>query len=84
MGDIMSLLHTLISNDHRTYNLRNIAKWKLQFNIWPRRCRLSNKLLWLTYSYKGVRMITGPGESIFYNYYIEKSEFILWNLRGKK
>jgi hypothetical protein len=32
----------------------------------------------------GARVITGPGTPVEEYYYIEKSEFIFWNLRGKK
>lgn len=74
----------LVGDSLGMWGLKRISKWELKFNFLPRRCRLSNKLLWLTYSYKGIYMLTGPGDTIFDKCYIEKSHFILWNLRGKK
>jgi len=63
--------------------LIRISKWKLSFNFFPRKCCLSKKLLWLNYSYKGTYLLTGPGDTIFIDYYIDKLEFILWNLKRK-
>jgi len=42
---------------------------------------LTEKTLWLERCYKGSRMITGPGEPIFIDYYIDKFEFLIWQLR---
>lgn len=80
----MLSLAKLIGDSPDMWGLKKISKWELQFNFLPKRCFLSNKLLWLTYSYKGTYMLTGPGDPFFDDYYIEKSEFIFWNLRGKK
>jgi hypothetical protein len=38
----------------------------------------------MKYCYKGERMITGPGDPVFLDYYVDKTEFIIWNLKGKK
>lgn len=77
----MPIAQAPISQD---WGLSRVKVWKLHFNLWPRKCFLSGKPLWFKRSYKGIQMITGPGDPVFCDYYIEKSEFIMWNLKGKK
>lgn len=31
--------------------------WRREFILWPRRCSISNKLMWLTYAYYGWRYV---------------------------
>jgi hypothetical protein len=66
------------------WGLRRATGWKLKL-CWtrPRNCFLSGKPLWGRLAYHGVRVITGPGESIYEDYWIEKQEFIIWNLKGR-
>jgi hypothetical protein len=66
------------------YGLSRARDWKLSICLWPRRCFLSDKPLWLKRAYVGVRMITGPGTPVYETYYIDRTEFLLWNLKGKK
>ena len=66
------------------WGLFQVNNWHLHFCLWPRTCYLSGKRLWFKKCYRGWRFITGPGTPVFDGYYIEKSEFIFWNLRGKK
>ena len=53
--------------------------WGLRF----RTCFLTGKQLWGKKAYHGVRIITGPGEPVLDHYWIDKNEFILWNLKGR-
>jgi len=63
------------------YGLTRAISWHLHFCLWPRKCFLTEKTLWLEQCYMGSRMITGPGEPIFVDYYIDKFEFLLWQLK---
>ena len=54
---------------------------ELKFAWWPRRCYLTNKLVWLKFGYKMTRMITGPGEPIYQTRWHDKDEHIIWQLK---
>ena len=46
------------------------AKWKLKFALWPRRCAISNKWIWMKRGYEGTAIWTGPGDPVFeYNWH---------------
>ena len=57
------------------------VKWHLHFCWLPSKCFLTDKNIWLKKCYKGTRMITGPGEPVSVDYYIDKHEFLLWQLK---
>lgn len=59
------------------------AVWYLKFAWLPRRCEVSNKLIWLTRAYKGTVMWTGPGDPIIEHKWISKQEFLFSRMRGK-
>jgi hypothetical protein len=65
--------------------LSRATGWKLKL-CWtrPRTCFLTGKQLFGKRAYHGVRMITGPGEPIYVDYWIEKTEFLVWNLKGRR
>ena len=71
---------SLRSQDH---GLTRVYDWHLHFCLWPRKCFLTDQTIWLKLSYKGTRVITGPGEPVFVDYYIDKYEFLLWQLKGQ-
>jgi hypothetical protein len=57
------------------------AEWKLTFLLWPRRCVLSNKLLWLKYAYEGTATWHGPGEPVHETLWHDKIEHIIFQLK---
>ena len=63
------------------WGLRRIFDWHLHLCVWPRKCFLTERKLWLEQCYKGTRVITGPGEPVSIDYYIDKYEFLLWQLK---
>jgi len=63
------------------WGLTRIFDWHLHFCWLPSKCFLTNKNIWLKKCYKGTRMITGPGEPVFIDYYIDKFEFLIWQLK---
>ncbi len=65
------------------WGLQRAKNWKLKFCWMPKHCFLSGKPLWGKRAYHGVRMITGPGEPVFEDYWIDKNEFMIWNLKGR-
>jgi hypothetical protein len=62
------------------WGLSRARGWKLVLCILPKTCFLTGKNLWGKRCYKGTRIITGPGEPVIEDYYIEKFEFIKWQL----
>ena len=46
-------------------------------------CFLTGKILWGKHAYHGARLIMGPGEHIYDQYWVEKNEFIITRLKGK-
>jgi hypothetical protein len=66
------------------YGLNKATGWKLKLCWIPKNCFLSKKPLWGKRAYHGERWITGPGEPVFVDYWIEKTEFLIWNLKGRK
>ena len=63
------------------WGLTRATGWHLHFCLLPRQCFLTDRKLWLERCYKGTRMITGPGEPVFVDYYIDKFEFLIWQLK---
>lgn len=57
------------------------CSWQLSFSWLPRRCSISNKLIWLKYAYRGIRVITGPGEAIVDVRWHDGVEHMLWQLK---
>ena len=64
--------------DYLTPYLKYVKEWNLHFCIIPRKCVLTNKIMWLKDCYKGERVIKGVKEI----YYIEPTAFIVWSLKN--
>lgn len=66
------------------WGLNRAKWWELKLCWLPKRCFLTGKLLWGKYAYHGENWITGPGEPVVNHYWIERNEFMIWNLKGRK
>ena len=66
------------------WGLKRASNWKLKLCWRPAHCYISGKKLWGKQAYYGERWITGPGEPVMESYWIEKTEFLIWNLKGKQ
>ena len=62
------------------WGLNRATDWKLHFCLWPRTCFLTQKKLRFKLCYKGVHTLANRGETFSDNYYVDKHEFIIWNL----
>jgi hypothetical protein len=58
------------------------AGWEYKFSLWPRRCLISNKVIWLKYAYKGTAMWTGPGTPAYQYQWHDATEHLIWKLKG--
>ena len=79
-------IESMVDQEPRSqeWGLFQIKNWHLHFCLWPRTCYLTGKQLWLKQCYVGSRKVRYENTFIEDAYYIEKAEFIFWNLRGKK
>ena len=72
--------------DSRMYDdydiFRSRAVWYLKFAWLPKRCYITNKLIWLKLAYKGTAMYTGPGDPIFEHHWVEKNEYLIAKLKN--
>lgn len=55
------------------------ASWKLKRPLLPKRCWLSQKLMWLKPAMQGVRAI--PGSRVHEIYWVESNELMLHKIR---
>ena len=67
-------------SDEMQWGLSRARGWKLVLCILPKTCAVSGQKLWGKRCYKGTRVITGPGDPVIEDYYIEKFEFMKWQL----
>lgn len=58
------------------------AKWQLKTPLWPRRCELSNKWLWLKKAYEGVAAWTGPGDPVYEYRWHSQDEHLIWIIKN--
>jgi hypothetical protein len=66
------------------WGLNRAKCWELKICWRPHTCFLTGKQLWGKNAYRGTRWIHGPGEPVEEYYWVEKNEFIVWNLKGRK
>jgi len=64
------------------WGLGRASNWRLKLCWAPKSCFLTGKKLWGKKAYCGTRIITGPGDPVITDYWIEKDEFIVWRLKG--
>lgn len=81
MPQDMSVSQSPISDD---WGLRRATGWTLKLCWLPKKCFLSGKDLWGKRAYYGERWITGPGEPVMEPYWIDKKEFLLWQIKGQR
>ena len=65
------------------WGLNRAKGWRLKLCWLPKRCFLSKKSLWGKRAYHAVNIVTGPGDPIYVDYWLERSEFLFWNLKGR-
>ena len=58
------------------------ADTEVKWLVWPRRCHVTGKWMWLTQAYRAMYVITGPGDPcIWYRWYSNK-EYLILKLKG--
>ncbi len=59
------------------------AQWYYKFAWLPKTCEISKKRIWFKKAYKGIRMLTGPGEPVFDIRWITREDFMMARLKGR-
>jgi len=72
---------TALKANSQDWGLNRVKAWDLELCWLPRTCFFSGHQLWGQCAYHGERLITGPGEPVVEHYWIEKNEFIMWQLK---
>ena len=65
------------------WGLNRAQYWDLKLCWRPQKCYLTGKSLWGKYAYYGENWITGLVEPVVNQYWIEKTEYIIWQLKRK-
>jgi hypothetical protein len=62
------------------WGLNKVQNWEYKLCWRPQTCFLTGKQLWGRRSYHGIRIITGPGEPVYEDYWVGRDEFLIWRL----
>ena len=55
---------------------------ELKWLLWPRRCQVSGRWLWLTQAYCARYVITGPGDPCIWYRWYSNTEYLILKLKG--
>ncbi len=61
---------------------RRCVGWERKVSFLPRRCFYTNKLIWLKSAYRGLSFITGPGETLFEERWVDSKQYLLLKISG--
>ena len=55
---------------------------ELKWLLWPRRCHVSRRWMWLTLAYCARYVITGPGDPAIWTRWYSRKEMLVLKLKG--
>lgn len=55
---------------------------QLKFVLFPKKCHINGKILWLTHAYKQTAIYNGPGDAVFEDRWYDKDEFLIAKIKG--
>lgn len=61
---------------------RKCVGTELKFVLFPQKCCITGKTLWLKNAYRQTAMWTGPGTAMFEYRWYDKNEFLIAKLKG--
>jgi hypothetical protein len=61
----------------------NRYSWELEFAWLPHTCNSSGKRIWWQYAYRGVRIISGPGEPICFYRWLTSVEYLIKQIKDE-
>ena len=82
MNEIDEMLDGYVAQPPREedWGLNKVNNWVYKFCWKPQECFLTGKSIWGKRAYYGTRIITGPGEPVYDEYWIDRDNFLLWQL----
>jgi hypothetical protein len=66
-----------------SFNNRRLGQ-ESKICLWPRKCFISGKNIWLKKCKVIHTMLTGPGSPIFETFWCDQNEFLLYELKRNK
>lgn len=76
----LNLTGMWMDEQYDPFNAR--AEFKQVYCIWPRRCYITGKRLWLTHAYRGTAVWTGPGDPAVWTRWYSNEEMLVLKLKG--
>jgi len=61
---------------------RKCLGWELKFAVLPKRCDITDNLIWLKHAYRGTALLTGPGDNIVEHRWHDKNEHLIFKIKG--
>jgi len=58
------------------------ARPEVKWSLWPRRCHVSHRWIWLTQAYRAMFVITGPGDPAIWTRWYSRPEYLILKLKG--
>ncbi len=62
------------------WGLNRVKYWEYKLCWRPKTCFLTGKQLWGKRAYYGERYIHGPGEPVVEDFWIDRDQFLVWQL----
>lgn len=81
---IIESIKIYMPDDYDDKRFLSRAWTHLKWLLWPRRCYVSGKWMWLTRAYRADYVITGPGEPAVWTRWYSTTEFLILQLKGYK
>lgn len=67
--------------EHIRPYIKQVTAWEKQVSYWPRRCWLSNKIIWLRPALRGTRRIRRDWDISYEYLWVDADELMLYNLK---
>lgn len=79
--DVMKSFDDLINRYAASLTFNRYAEWKLSFSFLPRKCDLTEKIIWLEYAYKGRLQRTMLEDYVYEVRWHRKNDHLIWALK---
>lgn len=70
----------MMGTGYGAWSMRRAVDWRLRFCLFPKYCYLTGERIWFKWAYHGENWITGPGEPVVEQLWVERNKFLLWQL----
>ena len=72
----------VMPDDYSEERFLERAYTEVKWSLWPRRCHVTGKWMWLTQAYRAVFVITGPGDPAVWTRWYSSEEMLVLKLKG--